>query len=167
MSRSHRPPSGRESSRGRSRAHDRRVARRLQRPPAFSMELLMSRFTSIAVLLALVGCSDTESGEYDTNLGAVDTDAEEPAEGDADAAIDTWRIDVFPAFGTQAGERDILPHSFSTTVGGTDHDLILAPGVRVEGVVTAYQVGPLATSTLPGVDEPVNGTLSLRIEESV
>jgi len=129
----------------------------------------MTRLVPTATLLMLAACSNYGfEGDSDEIAGATDSgDLSEPTEGGADAAVDTWRIDVFPAFGTRVGGRDILPHSFATTVGGTDHDLVLSPGVRVEGVATAYHVGPLATSTLPGSDAPVPGTLSLRIDESV
>src|SRR5688572_24314161 len=112
MSRSAPDGGSRERRGGPSRARDRGVARLLHREGAFPMEPSMTRLSPPAVVLVLAACScsmyDLE-GDSDDNLGAVDDTASEPAEGDADSAIDTWRVDVFPAPGTRAGERDILP----------------------------------------------------------
>ena len=65
------------------------------------------------VLLALVGCSDLREDDNVGNFAGDSGDTNEPGtDADGEAALDTWRIDVFPAFGTMSGEREILPQSF-------------------------------------------------------
>ncbi len=128
----------------------------------------MFRIAIPAALVLMVGvaCSESET-RYDVDL----SDAESPdADEGFDAAMLTWRFDVFPTTAAASDDGDLLlPQTFEVPTETDVIDLRLRPPVRLEGAVTAYQVGPLARSSspLPGAEVPVRGSLGLWRDGSV
>jgi len=130
----------------------------------------MTRPLPTLALLLLSACAAYTAPTDRNDLG--DT-AMSPGTGDATggAQANSFRFDVFPDASSAAAEgapASLLPHSFDEAIDAGPLDLVLEPPVHIEGLVTAYRVGPVERSVpLPGAEEAVLGTLSLQKSDTV